>query len=329
MRAKSFLSLLAALTLITSTTTSFHTPQPTMRQRKKASAPNQAPTPPSGASPTALSASPSPLITSAKVFGSVNAAGLLISVLTGSHVHLDLLGTGAFIPATLIPFMRLARSPKPLSASLMGSQLIITAWAFRLATFLFYRAMVLKHDGRLTETLSTFNGTFGFWYLSALWGIFCTLPHVLAMYPSSLIVKKISAPSSVFAAISSFGFIISLAGLFIEAIADFQKWNFKMTHPNDQFISSGLWSISQHPNYFGNLLIFFGLFLQNSQALCTAPWRLAAGLLAPLFMYGLFYAQCTGLVADAAGIGIGKYGPSYELWMKSTPLIFPRFKKFW
>ena len=41
----------------------------------------------------------------------------------------------------------------------------------------------LQHDSRLTETLSTLSGTFGFWFVSALWGVFCTLPFTLAMKP--------------------------------------------------------------------------------------------------------------------------------------------------
>ncbi|GMH79733.1 hypothetical protein TL16_g08248 [Triparma laevis f. inornata] len=206
----------------------------TLRQRKKTKSPSPIPIARGGATTTALPASSllsSPFLTSAKIFGITNAAGFVISLLTNSHVHLDLLGTGAFIPATLIPFLRLAKNPKPLPLSLMGSQFIITAWAFRLASFLFYRATVLKHDGRLTETLSTVSGTFGFWYVSALWGIFCTLPHVLAMHPASMIAKNPKPPSSTWALVSSFGFMISLAGFFIETIADFQKWNFKLNNP--------------------------------------------------------------------------------------------------
>ncbi|GMI21229.1 hypothetical protein TrRE_jg4490, partial [Triparma retinervis] len=201
------------------------------------------------------------LASSSSIFGAVNAVGFVISCTTGSHVHLDLLGTGAFIPATLLPLLA-AMKRAPLPASILTSQITITLWAGRLALFLFYRATILKHDARLTDTLGNLSGCFGFWFLSFLWGVFAALPHTLCLSPIAKAKAARSQPAP-FVALSAVGFLVSIAGLAIEIISDLQKWNFKNNNPSDQFIQSGLWGISQHPNYFGNLLIFCGLFLQN------------------------------------------------------------------
>ena len=42
-----------------------------------------------------------PLRTSAAVFGAINGLGFVYSAATGSHYHLDLLGTGAFTVAAM------------------------------------------------------------------------------------------------------------------------------------------------------------------------------------------------------------------------------------
>merc|ERR1712004_737988 len=55
----------------------------------------------------------------------------------------------------------------------------------------------------------------------------------------------------------------------IEVVADMQKSVFKSDPANEgQFISSGLWSVSRHPNYFGEILLWFGLYLA-----CSAVFR--------------------------------------------------------
>ena len=164
------------------------------------------------------------LSSSALILGAVNFAGFLISVFTGSHVHLDLMGTGAFIPASLLPSFSL----KVLPASSITSLITLTLWATRLSLFLFYRATIMKHDSRLTKTLSSARGCFRFWFITFLWQFLSLLPYTLTMAP----VSKASGKNSLsrgrfFSLLSSAGFVVSVAGLAIETIADFQKWDFK------------------------------------------------------------------------------------------------------
>merc|ERR1711976_73654 len=58
------------------------------------------------------------------------------------------------------------------------------------------------------------------------------------------------------------GWAIWAVGFFFEALADHQKSVFKANAENaGQFITSGLWSISRHPNYFGEILMWLGLYI--------------------------------------------------------------------
>lgn len=96
----------------------------------------------------------SPMYQSFAIIGAANVLGLGISLLTGSHLHLDLLGTGAFALASLPALL----SPTS-SARVIISSSAVAIWGAKLASFLFFRALKIKNDGRLDETLSTASGT--------------------------------------------------------------------------------------------------------------------------------------------------------------------------
>jgi steroid 5-alpha reductase family enzyme len=52
-----------------------------------------------------------------------------------------------------------------------------------------------------------------------------------------------------------------IAGLLVEAVADAQKSAFRSKHENrGRFVASGLWRYSRHPNFFGEMLVWWGLF---------------------------------------------------------------------
>lgn len=55
------------------------------------------------------------------------------------------------------------------------------------------------------------------------------------------------------------GFIICFIGVLYEIIADHQLYQFKKIKPNN-IINKGLWKYSRHPNYYGEILFWWGLF---------------------------------------------------------------------
>ena len=60
----------------------------------------------------------------------------------------------------------------------------------------------------------------------------------------------------------TFGLILFGAGFLIEIIADYQLTEFKRDPANrGKLITTGLWSASRHPNYFGEALLWFGISL--------------------------------------------------------------------
>ncbi len=84
-----------------------------------------------------------------------NTVGCVLSLATGSHLHLDLLGAGAFGMAAL---SALINSPKRAIPRVILSSSLVILWSFKLALFLFVRILKNKHDARLDELLSTTSG---------------------------------------------------------------------------------------------------------------------------------------------------------------------------
>ena len=69
------------------------------------------------------------------------------------------------------------------------------------------------------------------------------------------------------------GIIIWLLGMGIEVAADFQKSAFKNDPSNKgKFIRTGIWAHSRHPNYFGEITLWVGVFIAAAPALEGWQW---------------------------------------------------------
>ena len=79
--------------------------------------------------------------------------------------------------------------------------------------------------------------------------------------------------------------LVTLTAIVIEAMADLQMRRFRRSaSAKDQPIPPGLWSRSRHPNYFGEVLFWWGLFL--FVPLSYPDFRLV--IVGPLLILGLF-----------------------------------------
>lgn len=255
-------------------------------------------------------AGPGPLLRSIAVFSFINLLGLGTSLATGSHLHLDLLGTGAFV---VMAWATRGSDPRShLSAAM------IAVWSTRLASFLFYRALQLGHDARLDQTLSSPGGAVAFWVVSCIWGVITALPHTLG---TGCARRPLSGLGAV-AALTLCAF-----GLYWEVVADWQKWWFKADPANrGRFCTVGLWSLSQHPNYFGNLCFWSGIFMLNAAPLAAqGKLRLLVGALGPVFLAALFFGQASGTITNSVELAAARYSsdPAYVAYVQEVPLLVP------
>lgn len=191
---------------------------------------------------------------------------------------------------------------------------LITAWGARLATYLFIRILTIKKDARFDGTREKFWKFLQFWSLQAVsvW---------IIMLPSIAIIGDTTSRTFTPAAI--IGVVIFCLGLALETIADWQKFEFKTKPLNThKLIMSGVWRYSRHPNYLGEMLIWWGIFIYCSFFFSSlSTWLTIIG---PIFI--------TLLLRFVSGIPLleKKYDAIYAkdaevlAYRKKTPLLIPK-----
>ena len=80
---------------------------------------------------------------------------------------------------------------------------------------------------------------------------------------------------------------ITTAAIAVEGLADQQLRRFQQSRPPaGETLTSGLWGCSRHPNYFGEILFWWGLFLFGLSA-APARWWMVAGAISITVMFRL------------------------------------------
>jgi steroid 5-alpha reductase family enzyme len=192
------------------------------------------------------------------------------------------------------------------------ASLLVVVWAVRLGTFLFRRILRMKVDHRFDEIRDVPLRFARFWLLQAL-------AVAVIMLPVTYLLDRSDAPG--FGGWALAGAAVWLVGLLVEAFADAQKSAFKRSERNrGRFVSTGLWRYSRHPNYFGEILVWWGLFLYAVPVLHGAAFAVVSG---PLFitLLLLFGTGIPPLERSAAA----KYGddPAYRDYKRRTSILVP------
>ena len=194
---------------------------------------------------------------------------------------------------------------------------MVTAWGIRLGIFLIIRINKAGGDSRFDGIREDFGRFIRFWILQGVtvW---------ILMLPFFFLLAEGSRP--LFTALSLPGAAIWIAGFLIESAADAQKFRFRSDNANKgRWIERGLWAYSRHPNYFGEILCWWGLWLFVFPHL--APFARMISLAGPLFITALLLF-ITGLPilekqADA------RWGTEkdYMAYKKRTSVLIPFFRK--
>jgi steroid 5-alpha reductase family enzyme len=190
---------------------------------------------------------------------------------------------------------------------------LVCIWAVRLGTFLFRRIQKTGSDTRFDDIKPSFIRFLMAWTLQGLW-VFLTLSAALAAMTVDV------TPS--FGLIGWMGLVVWAVGFGIEAVADAQKQAFRNDPANQgQFIQSGLWAWSRHPNYFGEITLWTGVALIALPAL--SGWQYVT-LISPVFVYVLL-TRISGIpMAESSADERWGDEPEYQAYKARTPVLFPR-----
>tara|TARA_B100000989_G_scaffold202334_1_gene153118 strand:- start:6398 stop:7243 length:846 start_codon:yes stop_codon:yes gene_type:complete len=223
----------------------------------------------------------------------------------------DLLGSLTYLTAIFYT-LQLTSSNRLSDYIIVGC---IAVWAIRLGSFLFMRIHKAGEDRRFRTIKVNFTRFLMTWTLQGTWVSMCLLCVLTALSSYSGVVMN----SIFFIGLTAF-----ILGLAIEIIADNQKTVFRRNTENkDKFITTGLWSLSRHPNYLGEILLWTGIAVMSISSLHGLQYLT---LISPIFVYILLvYISGIRMLEDQAKKKWGHLD-SYKEYIKNTPRLF--FKIF-
>ena len=237
----------------------------------------------------------------------------LPSFLFQTEKFYDLTGSLTFISVTSIAYFSLD-DPTTIDTILY---LYVIVWAGRLGIFLFRRINKDGKDERFDKAKKKFFWFLQYWMGQAAWVVFSAGASILA------ILSPVEAELEVLAFI---GIFLWWSGFLIEVISDYQKRKFRETSdPKTEFISTGLWARSRHPNYFGEITLWVGMAVISLSSLSGIEYVTA--VVSPLFVY-LLLRKAEG-VPMLERIADERYGDlsNYQEYKANTPVLMMKIFK--
>tara|TARA_A100000164_G_scaffold381732_1_gene435064 strand:- start:1820 stop:2698 length:879 start_codon:yes stop_codon:yes gene_type:complete len=116
------------------------------------------------------------------------------------------------------------------------------------------------------------------------------------------------------------GFGLCIIGVLLEIISDKQLHTFREKHPSGTgIIETGLWKFSRHPNYYGEIMFWWGIFVFGSSFT-----GLNYLILAPISMTLMFWFASIPWIE----IKILRTRPQYKDYQKRVHILFPEITIF-
>ncbi len=249
-----------------------------------------------------------PILVAAAVAILVQWAAFVFAWRRQSEHFFDLTGSATFISVVLIAAFLSRAALGPLDIALGAA---VIAWALRLGAFLVSRVRSVGSDKRFEAIKPKFLWFLMTWTLQGVW--------VVATASVALAVVGDGQAQSI-GVVELVGLLLWLAGLGIEVVADEQKRRFRQQGAVT-FITTGLWSKSRHPNYFGEMLLWSGLALAACPSLIG--WQLVT-MVSPVFVWALLIKISGAPMLEAKADRRFGNDPEYVAYKKATPLLIPR-----
>ena len=181
----------------------------------------------------------------------------------------------------------------------------------RLGSFLFRRISSDGSDSRFDRIKPDPKRFLFTWTLQGLWVVMtasCGLAAITASTDASL------------GPVGWLGLLLWVTGFAIEVVADNQKRRFRAEHGSERFIDTGLWRLSRHPNYFGEITVWAGVALIALPAL--SGWSLLT-LVSPVFVFVLL-TRVSGIpMLEKKGAKRWGDDPAYARYCRETPMLVP------
>ena len=195
----------------------------------------------------------------------------------------------------------------------------VLIWGLRMSVYLVHRNWGHGEDVRYTKLRSWAPEGWAFHWLS-LRQVFLLQGVVIWLLTLPQQIFFWVAPAADMTAIAWLGLSLWGIGFFFETVGDWQLSKFRADESKrGTVLNTGLWRYTQHPNYFGELAQWWGLFLIAIQV----P-QVGFGLVGVL-LYSWLVLRVTGKATLEKKLGREKAG--YEDYVRTTSALIPWFPK--
>jgi steroid 5-alpha reductase family enzyme len=189
---------------------------------------------------------------------------------------------------------------------------VVAIWGARLSIHLLVRNAGKEEDFRYAAMRAKRGHRF---WLTSLVTVF--LLQGLRVWVVSLPVQLSAIPDRPLGWLAIVGAIMWAIGVVFETIGDTQLMRFK-ANPGSrgQVLNTGLWRYTRHPNYFGDFLVWWGIFLIAAESGAGA-WGVAGPLLMTLLL-----VKVSGAGLLEKDIAVRR--PGYADYVRRTSGFIPR-----
>ncbi len=199
----------------------------------------------------------------------------------------------------------------PASSVLILLYTLVIVWGLRLSLHIYARNKNKSEDFRYKNWREEWGN---FFYLRSYLQVFL-LQGIFLLIIISPVIHAAVAESFQWNVLTWIGLCCWIIGFYFQTVADWQLSVFKSTQKNKGLIiQTGLWKYSRHPNYFGEILMWWGIFI------ITIPFSNS-------FYFIVSPLTITLLLAFVSGVPMleKKYkgNPAFEDYKKRTSVLIP------
>jgi steroid 5-alpha reductase family enzyme len=186
---------------------------------------------------------------------------------------------------------------------------MVSAWGLRLATYLGVRNFGKGEDYRYQSMRRRWGRPF---WLISFFTVYL-LQGVLMWIVSLPVQAGIADPAESIGPLMYAGLTVWFVGLGFETVGDLQLARFRRNPESEgRVLDTGLWRYTRHPNYFGDFLVWWGIFL----AAAAPVWTIVG----PLVMSVLLLRVSGVTLLEKT---ITKRRPGYADYVRRTNAFFP------
>lgn len=200
----------------------------------------------------------------------------------------------------------------PLNDVTLLITILAALWGLRLSIRIHLRNRGKEEDYRY----KAWRDSWGKWfYLRSYLQVYLLQGFLMIVVGYSFVHAAVYGQSFELGIIGILGLIVWVIGYFFEVVGDYQLDQFiKNPENKGEIMNKGLWKYTRHPNYFGEVTMWWGIWLM----VATAPFGLFA-LISPVAI--------TFLILKVSGVPMleKKYenNPKFQEYAEHTSVFFP------